>query len=163
MKLGSPNKAFLVKFTMSESSGKSDAEIAIKDGRTFTRKYQFGSARLADYKKVTKEKFNTADFKQDEALWDKVAAWNFGEIQKEIDKLGNATNEYDRDGLKAVAHLGGVGGMKSFIDVFGEDATADDVRQRCSYPKCKAKGNNTYQIMYRGNLDAALDGAVKPE
>jgi hypothetical protein len=50
------------------------------------------------------------------------------------------------------------------IAVVGEDATAHDVRQSYSCPKCKAKGNNTYQIMYRGNLDAALDGAaVRPE
>ena len=44
------------------------------------------------------------------------------------------------------------------------DATAHDVRQRYSCPKCKTKGNNTYQIIYRGNSDIALDGAaVGPE
>ena len=73
--------------------------------RTYTGKYQFGSARLAAYKKATKEKFTTADFKQDEALQDKVVALHFSDIEKEIDKLGDATNEYDRDGLKAVAYL----------------------------------------------------------
>ena len=44
-----------------------------------------------------------------------MAAWHFYDIEKEIDKLGNATNQYDRDGLKAVAHLGGIGGMKSYV------------------------------------------------
>ena len=117
---GNPNKAFLDKLAMSESSGKTDAEITIKDGRTFTGKYQFGAARLADYKKATKEKFSTADFKQDEALQDKVAAWHFSDIDEAIDKLGDATNEYDRDGLKAVAHLGGIGGMKSYVRSKGE-------------------------------------------
>ena len=54
--------------------------------------------------------------------------------------------------------------VANLIAVVGEDATAHDVRQSYSCPKCKAKGNNTYQIMYRGNLDAALDGAaVRPE
>ena len=42
------NKAFLDKLTMSESSGKTDAEITIKDGRKFTGKYQIGEARLTD-------------------------------------------------------------------------------------------------------------------
>ena len=51
---GNPNQAFLDKLAMSESSGKTDAEITIKDGRKFTGKYQFGAARLADYKKATK-------------------------------------------------------------------------------------------------------------
>ena len=117
---GQPNKAFLNKLAMSESSGDPNAEITIKDKRTFTGKYQFGAARLADYKKATKEKFTTAQFKQGEGLQEKVADWHFADIDKAIDKLGDATNEYDRDGLKAVAHLGGVGGMKSFVRSKGE-------------------------------------------
>ena len=44
-----------------------------------------------------------------------MAAWHFSDIEKEIDKLGNATNQYDRDGLKAVVHLGGIGGIKSYV------------------------------------------------
>ena len=53
--------------------------------------------------------------------------------------------------------------VANLIAVVGEDATAHDVRQRYSCPKCKTKGNNTYQIIYRGNSDIALDGAaVRP-
>jgi len=117
---GNPNKAFLDKLAMGESSGKTDAEITIKDGRKFTGKYQFGSARLADYRRATGQTFTTAQFKQDEDLQNKVADWHFSDIDEAIDKLGNATNEYDRDGLKAVAHLGGIGGMKSFVRSKGE-------------------------------------------
>ena len=43
--------------------------------------------------------------------------------------------------------------------VVGGDATAHDVRQRYSCPKCRAKGNNTYQIVYKGNSGVAMDGA----
>lgn len=44
------------------------------------------------------------------------------------------------------------------------DATAHDVRQRYSCQKFKAKGNNTYQIVWWGNSGIALDGAgVEPE
>ena len=54
--------------------------------------------------------------------------------------------------------------VANLILVVGEDATAHDVRQRYSCPRCKAKGNSTYQIIYRGNSDVALDGAaVGPE
>ena len=53
--------------------------------------------------------------------------------------------------------------VANFIAVVGEDATAHDVRQRYSCPKYKTKGNKTYQIIYRGNSDIALDGAaVRP-
>ena len=95
---GNTNQAFLNKLALSESSGKTDAEITIKDGRTFTGKYQLGEARLTDYRRAKKEKFSTADFKQDEALQDMVAAWHFSDISSEIDKLGDKANEYDRDG-----------------------------------------------------------------
>ena len=50
--------------------------------------------------------------------------------------------------------------VANFITVVGEDATAHDVRQHDSCPNCKARGNNTYQIIYRGNSDIALDGAA---
>jgi len=37
--------------------------------------------------------------------------------------------------------------VANLILVVGEDATAHDVRKRYSCPKCKAKGENTYQII----------------
>ena len=37
--------------------------------------------------------------------------------------------------------------VANLILVVDPDATAHDVRQRYSCPKCKAKGNNTYQII----------------
>ena len=50
--------------------------------------------------------------------------------------------------------------VANLIAVVGEHATAHDVRQKYSCPKCKAKGNNTYQIIYSGNSDIALDAAA---
>ena len=41
--------SFLDQLETSESSGKADAEITIKDGRRFVGKLQFGKARLQDY------------------------------------------------------------------------------------------------------------------
>ena len=40
--------SFLEQLEASESSGKADAEITIKDGRRFVGKLQFGKARLQD-------------------------------------------------------------------------------------------------------------------
>ena len=37
--------------------------------------------------------------------------------------------------------------VANLIAVVGGDTTAHEVRQRYSCPKCKAKGNNTYQII----------------
>ena len=45
------------------------------------------------------------------------------------------------------------------IAVVGGGATAHDVRQRGRCHNCGVKGNNTYQIIWRGNSGVALDGA----
>ena len=37
--------------------------------------------------------------------------------------------------------------------------TAHEVRRRARCHNCGVKGNNTYQIVYTGNSDVAMDGA----
>ena len=43
--------------------------------------------------------------------------------------------------------------------VVGGDTTAHEVRQRARCNNYGVEGNNTYQIVYRGASDAAMDGA----
>ena len=73
---------FLERLTASESSGRSDAEITVEDGRRFVGKLQFGEARLRDYKRATGTTFTQDEFKADTALQDQVAAWHFADIDK---------------------------------------------------------------------------------
>ena len=96
-----------------------------RDGRTFTGLYQFGDARLSDYRKATGAKFTTTEFKQDEALQQKVADWHFQDLAKAIDALGSEADGYDRVGLMAVGHLGGIGGMKKYVRTKGQYNPAD--------------------------------------
>ena len=119
--------SFLDLLEQSESSGRSDAEITIGDGRRFVGSLQFGKARLSDYQKATGTRFTQDEFIADEALQDAVAAWHIADIDKAIDALGNAVAGYNRDGLRAVAHLGGVGGMKQFVRTKGEYNPADEL------------------------------------
>jgi hypothetical protein len=119
--------SFIDQLTQSESSGQSDAEITIKDSRRFVGKLQFGEARLKDYQKATGSSFSQDDFKADTALQDKVADWHIKDIDQAIDALGINTDGYDRDGLRAVAHLGGKGGMKKFVLSKGDYDPSDDL------------------------------------
>ena len=119
--------SFLDLLEQSESSGRSDAETTIGDGRRFVGSLQFGEARLIDYQKTTCTRFTQDEFIADEALQDAVAAWHIAEIDTAIDALGNEVAGYDRDGLRAVAHLGGVGGMKQFVRTKGEYNPADEL------------------------------------
>ena len=118
---------FLQQLAESESSGQADAEITIKDGRTFTGLYQFGDARLSDYRKATGAKFTTQEFKEDEQLQQKVAKWHMNDIDKAIDSLGDEAKDYDRNGLRSVAHLGGIGGMKRFVRTKGQYDPKDEL------------------------------------
>ena len=119
--------SFLDLLEQSESSGRTDAEITISDGRRFVGSLQFGEARLCDYQKATGIRFTQDKFIADKALQDAVADWHIADIDKAIDALGDAAAGYDRDGLRAVAHLGGVGGMKRYVRSKGEYNPADEL------------------------------------
>ena len=118
---------FLERLTHSESSGDSTAEITIADGRRYVGSLQFGDARLQDYKKATGSSFTQDEFKANSTLQAKVAAWHIADIDKTIDGLGINTDGYDRDGLRAVAHLGGKSGMKKFVRSNGEYNPSDEL------------------------------------
>ena len=119
--------SFLEQLEAIESSGKSDAEITIKDGRRFVGKLQFGKARLQDYQNATGTTFTQDEFIKDTALQDQVAAWHTADLDKAIDALGDEAAEYDRDGLRAIGHLGGKSGMKKFVQSKGGYNPADEL------------------------------------
>ena len=49
-----------------------------------------------------------------------VAVSCLADIDKNIDELGENSKGYNRDGLRAVAHLGGIGGMKKYVESKGQ-------------------------------------------
>jgi hypothetical protein len=124
-------ESFAAKMKQSESSGRDDIQITIDDGRTMTGGYQFGDARLADYKKANKSKFTTEQFKNDAGLQDKVFAWHIADIDKTITKIPGS-DKMSLDGLRAVAHLGGKGGMKKYVTSGGKYNPADKFGTRLS-------------------------------
>ena len=121
------NSGFLERLSQSESSGDSNAEITIEDGRRYVGVLQFGDARLQDYQAATDTSFTQDEFKANRALQDRVAAWHLADIDKTIDGLGLNTDGYDRDGLRAVAHLGGKHGLKKFVQSAGEYNPSDEL------------------------------------
>ena len=121
------NSDFLERLSQSESNGDSNAEITIADGRRYVGSLQFGDARLQDYRAATDTSFTQDEFKADSALQDKVAAWHIADIDKTIDGLGLNTDGYNRDGLRAVAHLGGKSGMRRFVQSAGKYNPSDEL------------------------------------
>jgi len=89
--------------------------------------YQFGDARLSDYRKATGAKFTTQEFKEDLELQHKVASWHIKDIDKAIDRLGDEAKDYDRNWLRSVAHLGRIDGMKRFVRTKGQYDPKDEL------------------------------------
>jgi hypothetical protein len=119
--------SFLDKLIQSESSGDTEAEITIEDGRTFTGALQFGAARLADFMQSSGRRFTQDEFKADTVLQDEVAQWSTADIDKAIDALGDTAKGFDRDGLKSVAHLGGKSGMAKYVTSGGQYNPSDEL------------------------------------
>jgi len=118
---------FMSKLMQSESSGDTEAEITIADGRTFSGALQFGAARLADFMQSSGRRFTDEQFKADTVLQDEVAQWHLKDIDKAIDALGDTANDYNRDGLRSVAHLGGKSGMAKYVKSGGEYNPSDEL------------------------------------
>jgi len=124
-------KGFAMKLKESESSGKSDTQIKLDDGRKMTGSYQFSDARLKDFMKAEGIEFSTETFKRKPKLQEKVFEWHMKDIDSSIDKL-DKSGTMSRDGLRAVAHLGGKTGMKKFFKTKGKYNPADKFGTRLS-------------------------------
>lgn len=82
---------------------------------------------MQDYQNATGTTFTQDEFIKDAALQDKVAPWHIADLDKAINALGDDAADYDRDCLRAVAHLGGKSGMKKFVRSKGEYNPADEL------------------------------------
>ncbi|WP_438975003.1 hypothetical protein [Roseicyclus sp.] len=122
-----PQPDFLEALIQSESSGNPQASYTTRDGRTFAGLLQFGEARLADYRRATGESFTQHEFVQDLELQQRVGQWHVADIGKAIDALDDAADGYDRDGLTSVAHLGGITGMRRFVQSAGTYNPSDEL------------------------------------
>ncbi len=130
---------FISKLIKSESSGRTDAEYQTKDGERYVGGGQFGEDRLTDFKRSTNTEFTQDEFKNDPGLQEEVMKWHVRDIDKEIGKVKGA-DKFDRDGLRAVAHLGGLGGMRQFVASGGEYNPSDELGTSLSKYYNKFKG-----------------------
>jgi len=120
---GSSVEMFLSAIIGSESSGRPDATVTIDDGRIFSGLGGVGEARFQDMKNAGKVpagmtllQFSTAE---NADLQRDALRWHIGDIDRAIDAGGYLSRGMSRDGLRAVAHLGGIGGMRSFANSGG--------------------------------------------
>lgn len=119
---------FYADLSMSESSSDSKKRRVNKDGTEYAGELQFGNDRLMDYMRATGAAFEMDEFVDDPLLQKEVGAWHIRDIDKQIAKIKNIPDKFsDRNGLRAVAHLGGITGMKKFISSGGEYNKKDEL------------------------------------
>ena len=118
---------FLEQLMHSESSGRQDASITIKDGRTFQGLWQLGPAVKQDYMAARDISFTDADFLGDAKLQRSVAEFQLQRIDSAIDALGEKASAYDRNGLRAAAWLAGIGGMRRWVSTGGKANPSDQL------------------------------------
>ena len=119
--------SFYNKLKQSESSNNTTASRVNKSGERYVGELQFGEARLSDYKNATGASFDLDEFQKNPNLQSKVGLWHIKDIDRYIDQLGKLAEGYDRNGLRAVAHLGGKEGMKKWLESKGEANPSDEL------------------------------------
>ena len=129
--VASADKDFTTVMKQSESSN----NYMVVNNEGYMGAYQFGDARLDDYKKANKEKFTTDEFLKDKNLQDKVFDWHVSDIVKYIqdngldESIGKKVNGVvvTLNGLVAMAHLGGKLGMREYVQSnFSESENEQD-------------------------------------
>ena len=119
VRLASKDMDFATSLKQSESS--ENYMVVNKEG--YMGAYQFGDARLEDYKVANNEEFSNEEFLNSRELQDKVFNWHTSDIVKYIqdnglDKvIGTKVNgvTITLNGLVAAAHLGGKFGMRRYV------------------------------------------------
>ena len=118
----SASKDMDFKSALKKSESSDNYMVVNKEG--YMGAYQFGDARLKDYKRETKEKFTNEEFLNDKDLQEKVYSWHVNDIVKYIQKnnldesIGKEVNGVivTLNGLIAAAHLGGRLGMREYVE-----------------------------------------------
>ena len=128
------DNTFIDRLIKSESGGNPNASITIKDGRTFAGLGQFGTARLKDL--GMGETFTYDQYlKNENNLQRTILDRHIADIDRQIerDNLGQYEGKtiggvpINRQSMYAMAHLGGYGGMKKFIESGGTSNPSDEL------------------------------------
>jgi hypothetical protein len=133
----------------------SNNEVGSSGKRGHYGRIQFGHDRLLDAKRagVIPMDMTPEQFMADTEAQRRAELWHIEDIDKHIQKNGYLDRGYSLDGLRAVAHLGGIGGLDKFVATGGAYNPSDSFGTSLS----------NYYNKFAGpalDLQGMLDGAV---
>lgn len=144
---GSSASAFIQALSGPESGGRFTASNAVKGsgGKGHFGRIQFSQGRLSEAKNagVIPADMTPAQFLADEEAQKATELWHIADIDKHIQRRGYLGQGYNLNGLRAIAHLGGKGGLDKYIKSGGRYNPAD--------------ANGTSLSMYYKKFSGAID------
>ena len=163
--------SFNERLAKSESGGNYGAQNA----EGYSGKYQFGQERLDDYNRVKGTKYTTDDLLKSPELQESAQGWHVGDIDAFIqgEGLGKYAGQsvggvpVTIDGMRAMAHLGGKGGMKKFLQSGGKYNPADSNGTRLSdyaqkFASASPAGQQMAAALRGGPAPGAIGGPAIP-
>lgn len=124
-------------FNASLARTESGGNYNVVNSEGYGGKYQFGQGRLDDFNRANGTSYKVSDLvagtPEAEQLTERVQAWHLGDIDQYVkDKgldsyLGQSVGgvTITQDGMRAMAHLGGKGGMEKFLRTGGQYNPSD--------------------------------------
>lgn len=120
--------AGLDEFNASLARTESGGNYNAANSEGYVGKYQFGQGRLDDYNRATGQNIDLATFKANPDLQERVQAWHVGDIDANLGDLYGTSiggKVMDANAVRAMAHLGGIGGARKFLTSGGAYDPAD--------------------------------------
>lgn len=127
----------------SESGG----NYGIVNSEGYGGKYQWGEALLQDYNNATGQNLTMTQFLASPAIQEQAQDWSNARTDKALAQYVGATvngQTLDRDSLRAMAHLGGIGGATKYVTSGGAYNPSDSNGTSLSDYAQKFSGTGSY-------------------
>lgn len=102
---------FRDRLAMTESGGR----YGVVNSLGYTGRYQFGPDRLEDFNRATGKSYTLEDIRTKPVVEEEVFDWHESDIDDFIWRNGLDQSGFSLNAMRAVAHLGGKGGLLKFV------------------------------------------------
>lgn len=109
-------------FNASLARTESGGNYQAQNSEGYVGKYQWGAARLADFNKANGTSITMEQFKASGPIQEQAQKWHIANVDKSVgDLVGRVVNgvTMTKNALRAMAHLGGIGGARKFVESGG--------------------------------------------
>lgn len=167
--IGNPNVTMSSKgsdFRNALRGSESGGNYGVINSEGYTGAYQWGQGRLDDYNKANGTNWTLEQFRSNPSLQETAQDWHEGDILKQLGGfVGTTVNGQvlDEAAIIGMAHLGGVGGARQYIETGGAYNPADSNGTRLSDYASRFGGLNVrMSSQSEPTVVMTSDGKIEP-